>query len=539
MSSAGRSRRTTTCPRSGLPACTAPNQAGCILSWQSFAEPADPDRCSTAYHGTTGLAGGGARATAPAVHQPAHRDARRRGAAGRPISARWCPSAGSASAQRSERRLVAARCDGRGFLLIGGADPAARAAMCCRATITTSTIMPCSGRTIRADAARRLAAFGPMITAGPPSSATRCPTAGGSSGSMSAPRRSALAICDAGWRIATPAEMIRAPSSPPTSSALQRFVGQAPSGHRGRPAAQPRRQRSPAHPVGPRLRPQSGAARPADPALGRALVDPGGDRTLIDADVQPRPPRRTGRQMAAAYILQGAIDALANLPSVSSGDALVDLISIDSLSDREIDAILAAPSSGSRTIARSAKRTPAGELIVQPVLRELDPHPDVVRDREPPAWRFGTPFRLNIVVKKGETVDDTARTLNAMQPDALVIRHRGQWRSADRRRDHRRAGHQRGDGTKRTSDPGAARCRDDYCTASAGSKGLKVAICGDIRHSRGRPLECQNFWRGWAPTFGSLGRRSCCPRRAGDDDRRSYRGADVVMMLRVQRERLE
>ena len=27
-------------------------------------------------------------------------------------------------------------------------------------------------------------------------------------------------------------------------------------------------------------------------------------------------------------------------------------------------------------------------------------------------------------VKKGETLEDTARTLNAMRPDALVIRHR-------------------------------------------------------------------------------------------------------------------
>ena len=30
-------------PALGLPACTAPDQTGCILSWMSFGEPANPD----------------------------------------------------------------------------------------------------------------------------------------------------------------------------------------------------------------------------------------------------------------------------------------------------------------------------------------------------------------------------------------------------------------------------------------------------------------------------------------------------------------
>ena len=53
---------------------------------------------------------------------------------------------------------------------------------------------------------------------------------------------------------------------------------------------------SPAHPIGPRLRPQPRAARPADPALGRALVDPGGHPHPDRRRRQPRPPRRAGRQ---------------------------------------------------------------------------------------------------------------------------------------------------------------------------------------------------------------------------------------------------
>ena len=43
MSSAGRSARTADLPALGLPACARRDQAGCILSWQSFAEPADPE----------------------------------------------------------------------------------------------------------------------------------------------------------------------------------------------------------------------------------------------------------------------------------------------------------------------------------------------------------------------------------------------------------------------------------------------------------------------------------------------------------------
>lgn len=36
-------------PRMGLPACATANQAGCVLSWQSFAEPADPEALFDAY----------------------------------------------------------------------------------------------------------------------------------------------------------------------------------------------------------------------------------------------------------------------------------------------------------------------------------------------------------------------------------------------------------------------------------------------------------------------------------------------------------
>jgi hypothetical protein len=44
-------------PKLGLPACTAPDQTGCILAWQSFAEPAEPDYIFDRFLDTIGLDG--------------------------------------------------------------------------------------------------------------------------------------------------------------------------------------------------------------------------------------------------------------------------------------------------------------------------------------------------------------------------------------------------------------------------------------------------------------------------------------------------
>jgi hypothetical protein len=47
----------------GLPACTAPDQPGCILSWVSFAEPAEPEFVMTAYDASVGFDGRPRRGT--------------------------------------------------------------------------------------------------------------------------------------------------------------------------------------------------------------------------------------------------------------------------------------------------------------------------------------------------------------------------------------------------------------------------------------------------------------------------------------------
>jgi len=50
-------------PALGLPACRTATDSGCILSWQSFAEPADPSQILSIYDRTTGFTGRPRRAT--------------------------------------------------------------------------------------------------------------------------------------------------------------------------------------------------------------------------------------------------------------------------------------------------------------------------------------------------------------------------------------------------------------------------------------------------------------------------------------------
>src|SRR5690606_16937836 len=44
-------------PALGLPACATPDQAGCIVSWSSFAEPAEPDQMLERFTATPGFDG--------------------------------------------------------------------------------------------------------------------------------------------------------------------------------------------------------------------------------------------------------------------------------------------------------------------------------------------------------------------------------------------------------------------------------------------------------------------------------------------------
>ena len=145
-------------------------------------------------------------------------------------------------------------------------------------------------------------------------------------------------------------------------------------------------------------------------------------------------------------------------------------------------------------------------------------------------------------VRKGESLIDTACTLAAMRPDVMIVRH-----------GETGAPHQvaeavdcpvinAGDGTG--EHPTQALLDALTIRRRKGRiEGLEVAICGDIRHSRvaGSNLKL-------LPKLGAkvrlVGPPALLPAGAGGlpaftDFDEGIAGCDVVMMLRIQRERME
>ena len=146
-------------------------------------------------------------------------------------------------------------------------------------------------------------------------------------------------------------------------------------------------------------------------------------------------------------------------------------------------------------------------------------------------------------VQKGETLVDTAATLNAMRPDIIVVRHHaaGAVHLLARKVDCSVVN--AGDGahehpTQALLDALTIRRRRGRI------EGLVVAICGDILHSR---VARSNLilLQALGARVRVIGPTTLMPsgiERFGvevfTDMRRGLAGADVVMMLRLQRERM-
>ena len=147
-------------------------------------------------------------------------------------------------------------------------------------------------------------------------------------------------------------------------------------------------------------------------------------------------------------------------------------------------------------------------------------------------------------VKKGETLIDTAITLNAMKPDILVIRHGSSGAPALLSQKVGCAVVNAGDG--RHEHPTQALLDLLSLRRAFGDvTSLTVAICGDIAHSRVARsnvillsmLGCRVRLIG-PPTLvpGDADRWGC---EVFHDMKEGLRGCDVVMMLRLQLERME
>ena len=143
-------------PFLGLPACARQRQAGCVLSWQSFGEPADPEMVTDVYDASTGPTGI-SRAGSPMLCVNPLTGARGGAAAAEANLGTLVPNA-DLSAGALQRPGAPARCDVRGFLLIGEDSPDLGA-----------FVLPGNNyhvydyalfwANVRADAAARLAAF--------------------------------------------------------------------------------------------------------------------------------------------------------------------------------------------------------------------------------------------------------------------------------------------------------------------------------------------------------------------------------------------
>ena len=147
-------------------------------------------------------------------------------------------------------------------------------------------------------------------------------------------------------------------------------------------------------------------------------------------------------------------------------------------------------------------------------------------------------------IKKGETLFDTALTLNAMKPDLIVIRHpySGAVQLLSEKIDCSVIN--AGDG-KHEHPTQALLDAMTVLRRKSRLSGLTVTICGDIAHSR---VARSNIF-----LFGKLGNSirlvgpatlvPDCFKEFGvevfNNMRDGLKGADVVMMLRLQKERMD
>ena len=224
-----------------------------------------------------------------------------------------------------------------------------------------------------------------------------------------------------------------------------------------------------------------------------------------------------------------------------------DLLGIEDLSPEEISLILDTADAMKEVGARSIKKVPAlrGRTVVNLFFE--------------PSTRTRTSFEiaekrlsadtLNIAVNtssvvKGETLVDTALTLEAMSPDMIVIRHASSGAGHLLSRICKSRIINAGDGmhehpTQALLD--AFTIKQHKPTI----EGLKVAIIGDLLHSRVLRSNLHLLTKMGADTW------VCAPPTLVPADMRRFgvtvtysvdeavRDADVVMLLRIQLERME
>lgn len=223
-----------------------------------------------------------------------------------------------------------------------------------------------------------------------------------------------------------------------------------------------------------------------------------------------------------------------------------DLLGIEELSVGEIQLILDTASSFKEIAARPIKKVPTlrGRTVVNLFFESSTRTRASFEIAEKRLSADTISFAsAGSSVSKGESLLDTARTLEAMAPDILVMRHASSGAPHFVARMCRSKVVNAGDGmhehpTQALLDAFTIRERKGKL------EGLRVAILGDILHSR---VARSNLWLlgkvgaevvlAGPPTLMPPGIERLGARVARTVDE-AVEGADVVMMLRIQTERL-
>jgi len=221
------------------------------------------------------------------------------------------------------------------------------------------------------------------------------------------------------------------------------------------------------------------------------------------------------------------------------------ILGLDLLSEHDINHILHLAESFKEISSRSIKKVPTlrGKTVVSLF---FEPSTRTRLSFEIAAKRMSADtFNISASTssaQKGETLIDTARNIEAMSPDVIILRHCYSGASGLLAEHTRTAIINAGDGTHEHPSQGLL----DLMTVrdkKGRIKGLKVAIIGDIAHSRVAHSNIIGFTKMGAEVFVS-GPATLIPKgidRLGATVCRTLQeaiaDADVIMPLRIQKER--
>lgn len=221
------------------------------------------------------------------------------------------------------------------------------------------------------------------------------------------------------------------------------------------------------------------------------------------------------------------------------------IISIDDFSENDINFILQTAESLKEISTRSIKKVPTlrGKTIINLF---FEPSTRTRLSFEIAAKRMSADtFNISASTSstsKGETLIDTAKNLQAMKPDAIIIRHSSSGVPNLLKRHVQASIINAGDGTHQH--PSQALLDMMTVKEKKGRlAGLKIAIVGDITHSRVAHSNIMGFTKMGAEVHvcGPNTMLPCGLEALGATRHHSVaeavRDADVVMALRIQKER--